>query len=57
MDFLEDLKISLLSYDFVIIYIIQEMLVLFKNHLKYLKDSIFECFLKNYNKVIIFLKV
>ena len=57
MDFLEDLKISLLSYDFVIIYIIQEMLVLFKNHLKYLKDSIFECFLKNYNKVIIFLKI
>ena len=26
------------------------MLVLLKNHLNYLKDSVFECFFKEYNK-------
>ena len=42
MDFLEDLKISLLNFNFVIIYIIHKMLVLLKNNLNYLKDSIFK---------------
>ena len=49
MDLLEDLKISLLNFSFVMIYIIQKMLVLLKNHLNYLKDNIFECFFKKYN--------
>ena len=39
---------SLLSFNFVMIYIIHKMLVLLKNHLNYLKDSIFECFFKEY---------
>ena len=54
MDFLEDFKISLLNFSFVMIYIIRKMLVLFKNHLSYLKDNIFECFFKKYNKLFIF---
>ena len=41
MDLLEDLKVSLLNLNFVMIYIIHEMLVLLKNNLSYLKDSIF----------------
>ena len=45
MDLLEDLM-SLLNYDFVVIYIIHEILVLIENHLNYLKDNIFECFLR-----------
>ena len=40
-----------LSFNFVIIYIIHEMLVLLKNNLNYLKYSIFKCFLKEYNKL------
>ena len=32
------------------------MLVLLKNHLNYLKDSIFECFFKEYNRLSFFLK-
>ena len=44
MDLLEDLKISLLNFNFVMIYIIHEMLVLIKNDFYYLKNSIFECF-------------
>ena len=48
MDLLEDLKISLLNFSFVMIYIIHKMLVLLKNNLNYLKDSIFGCFFKEY---------
>ena len=44
MDLLEDLKISRLNFNFVMIYIIHKMFVLLKNHLNYSKDSIFECF-------------
>ena len=44
MDLLEDLRMSLLNFSFVMIYIIHEMLVLLKFHLNYLKDSIFQCF-------------
>ena len=33
MDLLEDLKISLLNFNFVMIYIVNKMLVLLKNHL------------------------
>ena len=31
------------------IYIIHKIIVLLKNHLNYLKDSIFECFFKKNN--------
>ena len=37
------LKMSLLNFNFVVIYIIHKMLVLLKNNLK---DNIFECFFK-----------
>ena len=49
-----DLKISniLLNFNFVMIYIIHEMLVLLKNQLNYLKDNIFECSFKKYNKLL-----
>ena len=44
MDLLEHFKMSVLNFDFdVVIYIIHKMLVLLKNHLHYLKDSILEC--------------
>ena len=40
----------LLYFSFVIVYIIDKTLVLLKNHLNYLKDSIFECFVKECNR-------
>ena len=43
-----DLRISLLNFNFVMIHIIHEILVLIKNHIKYLKDYIFEFSLKKY---------
>ena len=46
IDFLKDLQMSFFSFNFVLIYIIHKMLVLIKNNLNYLKDSIFECFFK-----------
>ena len=36
------------------IYIIHKMWVLFKNHLNYLKDTIFECFFKESNRLLLF---
>ena len=42
MDSLEDLKMSLLNFNFVMIYIFHKMLILPKNHLNYHKDSIFK---------------
>ena len=56
MDLLEDLKMSLLNFDFVMIYIIHKMSVLLKTHLNYLKDNIFECFFKEYNRPLFLLK-
>ena len=53
MDILEDLKISLLNFTFFMIYIIHKMLILLKNNLNYLKDSIFEYFFK-YNRLLFF---
>ena len=47
MDLLEDLKMSLLNFSFVVIYMIHEMLALLKNSLNYLNDSIFECFIRS----------
>ena len=54
MDLLEDLRMSLLNFNFVTIHIIHKILVLFKNHLNYLKDNIFECFFKKYNRFLSF---
>ena len=48
-DLLEDLKMSLLNFGFVMINIIHKMLVLLKNNLSYHKESIFKCFFKEYN--------
>ena len=47
MDLLEDLKMSLLSFNFVKIYIIHEMLVLLKYNRNYLKGSTFESFYRS----------
>ena len=47
---------SLLNFNFVIIHIIHQMLALFKNSLNYLKDSIFKCFFKEYNRLTFFKK-
>ena len=46
MDLLENLGMSLLNFNFVMIYVIHKMLVLLKNHLNYFKSSIYECFSK-----------
>ena len=46
----------LLNFNLVMIYIIHKILVLLKNHLNDLKDSIFECFFKKYNRLLSFLK-
>ena len=43
MNLLEDLKMSLLNFNFVMIHTIYKILVLIKNHLNYL----FECFLRS----------
>ena len=37
MDLLEDLKMSLLNFNFVMIYRIHKILAVLKNHLNYLK--------------------
>ena len=42
MDLFEDLKMSFLNFNVVKIYIIHKMLLLLKNNLNYLKDSIFQ---------------
>ena len=47
MDLLEDLKMSLLSFSFAMIYIFHEILVLLKNHLNYLKDNISNALLRS----------
>ena len=47
---------TLLNLNFVMIYIIQKISVLLKNHLNHLKSSIFKCFFKEYNIHIYFLK-
>ena len=56
MNLLEDLKILLLDFRFVMIYIIHKILVLLKNHLNYLKDNTFECFFEKYNRILFLYK-
>ena len=53
---MEDSKILLLNFNFAMIYIIHKMLVLFKNYLNYLKENIFKCFFKKYNRLLFFEK-
>ena len=56
MDLLEDLTMSLLNFNFVMLHVIHKILVLFKNDLNYLKVIIFECFFKKYNRLVFILK-
>ena len=44
------------KFIFAMIYIIHKMLVLLKIHLNYIKDSIFKCFYKEYNRLLYFFK-
>ena len=53
MDLLEDLKMSLLSFNFAMIYIVHKKLVLLKNHLNYQKDSTFKCIFKDYHRLFV----
>ena len=46
MELLKDFKMPLLNFDFVMIYIIHEILVLLKNHETYIKSNVFKCFFK-----------
>ena len=54
MDLLEDIKMSHLNLNFVMIYIVHKFLVLLKNYLNYVEDNIFECFFKKYNRFLFF---
>ena len=47
MDLLKDLKVSLLNFNFVMIYIIHKMLILIKNNLNYLKIVFSIAFLRS----------
>ena len=49
-EFTRRLGMSLLNVKFVMIHLIEKILVLIKNHINYLKDNIFECFFKKYNR-------
>ena len=51
MDLLEDLKMSLLSFNFFMIYVIHKMLLLLKFFLNYLKKNFFERFYKKYKRL------
>ena len=53
IDLLDYFKVSLLIFNFAMIYIIYKVLLLLKNHLNYLKDNIFECFFKKYNRLLL----
>ena len=55
MDLLQDLKKSLLNFNFVMIYTIHKVLVLIKNPLNYLKDNIFKFFLRNITDFYLFI--
>ena len=54
MDLWEASKMSLLNFNFVMIYIIHKMLVMLKNYLNYLKDSIFQLFLRSVIDIYVF---
>ena len=56
MNLSEDLKNSVLNFSLIMTYTIHKILLLIKNNLNYLKDNIFECFCKKYNRLLIFQK-
>ena len=56
MDLIGNLRMLLLNFNFVMIYIFHKILVLLKNQRNYLKENIFECFLKKYNRLLLFKK-
>ena len=41
-------------FNFIMIYIVHKISILIKNHLNYLKEDIFGCFFKKYNRVVFF---
>ena len=47
---------SVLNFNFVMIYIIHRILVLLKNSLNYLKDGISKSFFQEYNRLLFLLK-
>ena len=47
-----DLMISLLDFNFAIIYIIHKIFVLIKNQINYFKDNFFRFFFKKYNRLL-----
>ena len=56
MDFLEDLRMLLLNFNFTLIYIIHKILALLKNNLNYIEDNIFKYFFKKYNRHLLIFK-
>ena len=50
-DLLENFRMSLLNFSFVMICKIHKSLTLLKNHVNYLKDHIFKCFFKKFNRL------
>ena len=54
MNLLEDLKMSLLNFRFIMIYTIHKISVLIIKHLNYLKDNIFEWFFNKYINLFFF---
>ena len=51
-----DLRTSLLNLNFIMIHIIRKILVLIKNHMNYLKDNVFDFFLRSIIDFYVFLK-
>ena len=56
MDLLESLRMSLLNFNFLMIYIIHKILVLLKNHLNYFEAGTFKCFFKECIRLLLFFK-
>ena len=54
MELLEDVKMPLLTFNFVMIYTIHKMLVFLKNVLNYIKDNILKCLFTEYNRILFF---
>ena len=50
--FIGRLRTSLFNLNFVMIYIIHKMSVLLRSHLNCLKESVFECFFKEYSRLL-----
>ena len=51
---LEDLTMSIVNFNILMIYIIHKTLVLLKNHLNYHKYNIFKCFFKKYDRLLFY---